>query len=62
MLDYIKTILKKVSFDSGLFEKELLKAIKSLVGEQIDELKKWCYDNFYKQHKPVLQRCFVDAT
>ena len=24
MLDYIKTILKKVSFDSGLFEKELL--------------------------------------
>lgn len=62
MLDYIKTILKKVSFDSGLFEKELKKAIKSLVEEQINELKIWCYDNFYEQHHLVLQRCFVHAT
>lgn len=59
MLEYIKTILKKVSFDGKLFEKELRKAIKTLIHEEIQELKNWCYENFGKQHQLVLQRCFV---
>lgn len=59
MLEYIKTVLKKVSFDSKLFEKELKKAIKTLIQEEIQELEKWCYANFLDQHKLVLQRCFV---
>ena len=41
MLDYIKTILKKVSFDSGLFEKELKKAIKSIAHKNICALPEW---------------------
>lgn len=58
MLDYFKTILDKVSFDLKLFEKELKKALKSLVGNEIEELKKWCYSKFGETHHPVLQKCF----
>ena len=59
MLNYVKTILTKVSFDGMLFEKELRKAIKSLIKEEILELKKWCYAKFYAQHEQILERCFV---
>ena len=59
MLSYVKTILIKVSFDGKLFEKELRKAIKTLVKEDILKLKKWCYDNFISQHEQILQRCFM---
>ena len=61
MLDYFKTILKKVSFDTILFEKELRKAIKSLIDSEINDLKNWCYKNFGTVHGPVLERCFVTA-
>jgi len=61
MLDYFKTILKKVSFDTKLFEKELRKAIKSLIDSEINDLRKWCYKNFGHVHGPVLERCFVTA-
>ena len=58
MLDYFKTILKKVSFDVILFEKELKKAIKSLVKKEIEELKMWCFNHFWDKHPQVLQKCF----
>lgn len=59
MLDYFKSILTRVSFDAKLFEKELLKAIKSLVADEVQELKGWCYANFGIQHTAILDRCFV---
>lgn len=59
MLEYFKTILDKVSFDLKLFEKELKKALKSLVAEEIEELKRWCFKNYGQSHQPVLERCFV---
>jgi hypothetical protein len=59
MLNYFKSILTRVSFDAKLFEKELLKAIKSLVAEEIMELQTWCYNNFGEQHGLILNRCFV---
>lgn len=43
MLEYCKTILKKVSFDSSLFEKELKKSMKWLNEKEKKELKKWTY-------------------
>jgi hypothetical protein len=58
MLKYVKTILTRVSFDALLFEKELRKAIKLLVVEEIAELKIWCYEKFSTQYEPVLARCF----
>ncbi|UII28554.1 hypothetical protein LVD15_09010 [Fulvivirga maritima] len=61
MLDYVKTILTKVSFDSKLFEKELKKAIQSLIDEEVSELRNWCYSRFNDRYEQVLQRCFVVA-
>lgn len=58
MLNYVKTVLTRVSFDARLFEKELRKAIKMLIAEDITELKSWCYANFGSHHA-ILNRCFV---
>ena len=61
MLEYVKTILLKVSFDKQLFEKELKKALGSLLDEEIDDLRNWCYAQFSDIHPRVLERCFVTA-
>ena len=58
MLNYVKTVLTRVSFDASLFEKELRKAIKMLIGEEVQELRRWCYLNF-GNHQAILNRCFV---
>lgn len=60
MLNYVKTVLSRVSFDAKLFEKELRKAIRLLIAEEVQELKRWCYAN-YKNHQAILNRCFVSA-
>ncbi len=59
MLEYFKIILSKVSFDKRLFERELRKAIKSLVEDELNELKKWCYAQFGKVYGPIIDRQFV---
>lgn len=59
MLEYFKTILAKVSFDRRLFEKELRKAIKALVTEELEELKMWCYEHFGNVYRPVIDRQFI---
>ncbi len=41
MLEYYKTVLRKVSFDAKLFSKELQKAISKLLPFEIEELKHW---------------------
>ncbi|MBV6646182.1 MAG: hypothetical protein KI790_12075 [Cyclobacteriaceae bacterium] len=61
MLDYFKTILSKVSFDGYLFEKELKKAIKSLVADEVDQLKSWCYEQFGLLYQSILNQCFSTA-
>lgn len=58
MLEYVKLILQKVSFDQQLFEKELKKSIRDLIEDELIDLKKWCYENFSKEHE-ILNRCFV---
>jgi len=58
MLEYIKTILQKVSFDKALFEKELAKAIQLLIPDEVKQLKRWCYAQFGKIYRVVLNRCF----
>ena len=60
MLEYFKTILSKVSFDKRLFEKELRKAIKALVENEVTLLREWCYQNFGQQYRPILNQCFVN--
>ena len=56
MLEYFKTILSKVSFDRKLFEKELKKAIKFVLKDDLIELKRWCYDNFGQQYGNVIEQ------
>lgn len=60
MLNYVKTVLTRVSFDARLFEKELRKAIKMLIAEEVQELRNWCYANF-SGHTAILNHCFVRA-
>jgi hypothetical protein len=59
MLRYAKKILVKVSFDATLFKKELQKAIRLLVADEVKKLKKWCYRKFGGQYDQVLEECFV---
>jgi hypothetical protein len=58
MLEYAKTILRKVSFDRHLFEKELKKALKLLIPQEILELKEWCYVHFGHLYRTILNRNF----
>lgn len=46
MLEYSKLILEKVSFDRKLFQKELKKALRQLVGTDRDELVRWVAARF----------------
>ena len=62
MLEYIKIILHKVSFDRRLFEKELRKAIRMLMPAEVKRLRLWCYENYGGQHLAVLNTCFTVAT
>ncbi|HEV7349336.1 hypothetical protein [Telluribacter sp.] len=58
MLEYIKIILQKVSFDSRLFEKELRKALRMLMPDEVNRLKNWCYKRFGSIYRTVLDSCF----
>ncbi len=58
MLDYVKIILQKVSFNEYLFEKELSKSMNSLIIEDVLELKRWCYENFSDSYLIILNQYF----
>lgn len=58
LLEYIKVILQKVSFDAKLFEKELKKAIRMLLPEELSTLRSWCYEQFGGMYRRILRRCF----
>lgn len=58
MLEYVKLVLLKVSFSSALFEKELRKAFRVLVTDDLQKLRTWCYEQFAGRYQPVLDRQF----
>lgn len=58
MLEYVKTVLQKVSFDRKLFEKELKKALRNLIPDEVLHLRDWCYARFGHIHEPVLKAVF----
>lgn len=57
MFEYTKTILKKVSFSSDLFCKELEKALKRLLPHEVKELTIWLKE--YTNNKPDLYSCLA---
>jgi hypothetical protein len=61
MPDYAKMILKKVSFDSCLFEKELRKAVMGLYPFELPEFKSWCFREFSGRFFFILKECFRDV-
>ncbi|MBC6367649.1 hypothetical protein [Algoriphagus sp. AK58] len=58
MLEYVKTILQKVSFNRYLFERELKKGLRYLVPAEIEEFRDWCYEMFGRTYQPILNRYF----
>ncbi len=61
MLELSKNILKKVSFDLNLFQKELKKALTWIQNsDDIAKFKEWCLKEFGHSHKLILQKVFVD--
>ena len=58
MLDYVKIILQKVSFNEYLFEKELSKSLNNLLREDVLELKQWCYEHFSDSYLQILNQYF----
>lgn len=58
MLEFFKTVLQKVSFDKKLFEKELRKALKTLLPEDVKQLRTWCYENFSDRYSLILNQHF----
>ncbi len=57
MLEYTKTVLQKVSFDTRLFCKEVKKAISILLPEEVEELKQWLKQ--FLTDKPELQESLL---
>ncbi|MBT4779439.1 MAG: hypothetical protein P8P19_02615 [Polaribacter sp.] len=55
MFEYTKTILKKVSFNSDLFCKELEKALTRLLPYEVKELTIWL--KIFTSNKPELYIC-----
>jgi len=60
MLEYAKVILPKVSFSKELFRKELNKCIHWVEPGQVQELYKWCNENFKEMYPDVLAEAFAD--
>ncbi len=58
MLEYVKTILQKVSFSKHLFERELRKGLRYLMPAEVDEFRDWCYEKFGLTYQPILNRYF----
>ncbi|GAC1598112.1 MAG: hypothetical protein NVS3B25_23760 [Hymenobacter sp.] len=58
MLDYVKMILLKVSFNKALFEKELRKALKVLMPTEVPDFRSWCYQQFARIYRKILKRVF----
>ena len=61
MLEYVKLILLKVSFDKMLFEKELIKGLKMLHAEEVMHLKQWCSERFNDMHLLIINRAFASS-
>jgi hypothetical protein len=57
-LQYAKIILDKVSFDPVLFEKELIKAIRTLKGPDLEDFQQWCISSF-NHYRQLIIRCFT---
>ncbi len=60
MLELTKKILKTVSFDAFLFQKELNKALKWITdAEEIKKFQEWCIVEFGSIYPLIIRKAFV---
>lgn len=63
MLELTKKILKGVSFDAQLFQKELYKAMKWITDtEEIQSFQEWCITEFGTKYPKIIKRAFLTQT
>lgn len=62
MLEFSKNILTKVSFDKGLFRKELVKALKYLKPNESLLLKVWLLATFGQVYRDVIIEVYRSVT
>ena len=56
MLEYSKIILTKVSFNTALFEKELVKALNILTNTEKVKILNWCKNKFSHSQQSILEK------
>ena len=61
MLEFCKTVLKRVSFDHRLFATELKKAFQWLPKEDAEVLRQWAMRQYQHKHGQVITAAFAAA-
>lgn len=60
MLDLTKKILRGVSFDANLFQKELNKCLKWITdAEEIRRFQEWCITEFGSKYPAIINKAFA---
>ncbi len=63
MLELTKKILRNVSFDALLFQKELHKALKWITdAEEVQRFQEWCITEFGTTYPKIIKRAFAQST
>lgn len=63
MLELTKKILRGVSFDDQLFQKELNKARKWITdAEEIQRFQEWCITEFGSIYPVIIKKAFAHST
>jgi len=61
MLEFCKTVLKRVSFDRQLFARELTKSFSWLPQDEALALKSWALTTYSNKHTQVILTAFATA-
>ena len=63
MLELTKKILRGVSFDAQLFQKELYKSLKWITdAEEIKRFREWCINEFGTRYPVIINKAFAQIS
>lgn len=63
MLELTKKILRGVSFDAQLFQKELYKSLKWITDvEEVKKFQEWCIVEFGAKYPKIISKAFSQTT
>lgn len=58
MLAYYKQVIDKVSFSAYLFEKEMRKAVRAILPDDIEEFRNWAFEKYDLLYRSILEKIF----